>query len=228
LKISSRTHVLVLVLCLLLAGFADAQGRGKKGKGGGKGGKKGQQQQQQSAQAKKAKQAAQEKSKQQQQSRTKQNKEWANKAKQQATARQAAMKTKLGAVPEMDAIFRKSCASCHVVPDPELPADGVWLAGLKTTLCRSLTPELRDGLTEFLRDADELRPYALTSHAEPAPGQASIAANLEGEIFLRADSGASFRLAWGPDEAGQKRVIAPGKYQLTGYRVFSGDWTLSA
>ena len=130
------------------------------------------------------------------------------------------MKSKLGAVPEMDTVFRKSCSSCHVVPDPELPADGLWLAGLETTLCRSLTPELRDGLTEFLRDAEGLRPNALTSHAEPAPGQASIAANLEGEVFLRADSGASFRLAWGPDEAGQKRVIAPGKYQLYGYRVF--------
>lgn len=223
-KISSRTHVLVLTLCLLLAGLADAQGRGKKGRGGGK-----KKQQQQQENAKKAKQAAQKKSKEQQQAKTKQLKDWASKAKQQAEARQAAMKSKLGAaVPEMDTVFRKSCASCHVVPDPELAADGVWLASLETTLCRSLTPEMREGLSEFLRDAEGLRPNALTTHAEPAPGQASIAANLEGEVFLRAESGSVFRLAWGPDQAGQKRVIAPGKYQLYGYRVFNGNWTLSA
>jgi hypothetical protein len=36
------------------------------------------------------------------------------------------------------------------------------------------------------------------------------------------------RPKWGPDQAGEKRVLAPGKYQLYGYRVFSGDWTISA
>jgi hypothetical protein len=138
------------------------------------------------------------------------------------------MKANLAVAPEADTFFRKNCASCHVVPDPTQPADAVWLAGLERTLCRDLTPELRDGLAEYLRKPDAPRPHAITSHAEPAPGQAAIAANLEGEVFLRADSGGFFRLKWAGGQAGEKRVIAPGKYLLYGYRLFSGGWTVSA
>lgn len=225
-KLSFPTRALVLVLCLLLAGFADAQGRGKKGKHGG--GKKKQQQSAQAKQANKAKESAQKKAKEQQQQRSKQGKEWAEKNKQLAEKRQAAMKANAAVAPEADMVFRKNCASCHVVPDPAQPGDAVWLAGLEQSLCRKLTPDLRDGLSEYLRGPEASRPQALTSHAEPAPGQASIAANIEGEVFLRAEAGGFFRLKWDTGQSGEKRVLAPGKYQLYGYRVHSGGWTISS
>jgi hypothetical protein len=226
-----RTRFLTLFLCLLLAGVADAQGRGRKGggrggRGGGGGGRRNNGAEVQ--RAKKAEASAEKKAQQLKQQNAKRAKSWAEEQKQKAIARQAAMQAKEKGPVEVASFFRNNCSACHVVPDPDLPGDQIWLAGLGTTRCRDLTPEVRAELAEFLRGAESRRPYAIAAHAEPAPGQAAVTSNLEGELFLRAQSGALYRLQWGPGQAGEKRVIAPGKYRLTGYRVVKDGVILSS
>jgi hypothetical protein len=225
-----RAQILTLFLCLLLVGLADAQGRGRKGGGrGGRGGGGGRQNNGAEAQrAKKAEANAEKQAQKQKQQNAKRAKSWAEQQKKRAEARQAAMRAKQKGPVEIATFYRSNCSACHVVPDPALPADSLWLAGIATTQCRDLTPELREELAEFLRGAETFRPHAIASHAVPAPGQASVTSKLEGEVFLRAESGAYYRLQWGPGQAGEQRVIAPGKYRLCGYRVVKDGVTLSA
>jgi hypothetical protein len=125
-------------------------------------------------------------------------------------------------------MFRTHCATCHTVPDPAFPTDGAWLARLSETRCRELPPELALAMSSYLREATDFRPHPITLHAEPAAGSAAIRSDLEGEVFLRGTGGAQYRLTWVQGQAGEKRVVAPGQYTLTGYRVVRGPWMLSA
>lgn len=50
----------------------------------------------------------------------------------------------------------------------------------------------------------------------------------EGEVFLRNQKGASYRLQWTKKDKARKRFIEPGTYRLTGYRIVNGKWFVSS
>ena len=226
--------LLALALCAVLVTPAEAQrgGRnrgqgGQGGRGGGRGGGRTKARNQGAAEAKKAEKAAQERAAQLAKKKKAEITAWAEAGRKRAAPREANLKRKEQSVGDMGPIFRSRCGTCHANPDPTVPADATWISSIATTRCRELPPDIRERMIDYLKTADSFRPHPVTRYAEPAPGQASISSGVAGELFLTSDAGTDYRLAWTEGQETEKRVLAPGRYKLTGYRATRGEWTVS-
>lgn len=131
--------------------------------------------------------------------------------------------------------WRNGCATCHVVPDPSLEFDRVWLSMLETTTCITAqgdapTEEVRRGLTLFLA-SEPPTPWSGADRPLAGPCGTVAAPFDRGSIVLEPEGATApgrVRLAW--REPGLLRVPA-GKYRVWSYeieeRADGRTWVLS-
>lgn len=123
----------------------------------------------------------------------------------------------------------RSCAKCHCVTDPHIPADQDWVAMNEETTCIAKgepVPRLRKSIMAHLRDPDALRPVLVRAGlpiAADKTGKITLPATA-GSAYLRADrdsvkAGApsKVRLVWEATE-GEKTTFAPaGHYDVINF-----------
>lgn len=119
--------------------------------------------------------------------------------------------------------WQEGCASCHVVPDPSLEFDRVWLSMLETTTCVTArgsapTEEVRRTLWAFLA-SEPPTPWSGTDRPLAGPCGTVTTPFDRGSMVLEPEGRTApgrVRLAW--REPGLLRIPA-GRYRVWSYEI---------